>query len=49
MMPEELLHCLGLEQNSPKHIWAPCQWTTRSHLALLTSSGKGGDVSTDTD
>ena len=28
MMPEELLHRLGLEQNSPKHIWAPCQWTT---------------------
>jgi hypothetical protein len=27
MMPEELLHCLGLEQNSAKHIWAPCQWT----------------------
>jgi hypothetical protein len=22
MMPEELLHRLGLEQNSPKHIWA---------------------------
>jgi hypothetical protein len=27
MMPEELLHCLGLEQNSPEHIWTPCRWT----------------------
>ncbi len=23
MMPQELLHCWGLEQNFPRHIWAP--------------------------